>query len=46
VKIKADSEPVKVAATKDNAEVPSTTSNSNEATDIAKTVAKSDGTPR
>ena len=46
VKIKADSEPVKVAATKDNAEVPSTTSNSNQATDSAKTVAKSDASPR
>jgi len=48
VKIKADSEQVKVAAetTKDNADAPSATSNNNEATESAKTVAKSDASPR
>ena len=50
VKIKADSEPAKVAteptATKDTAEAPPATANNNEATDNAKTVAKSNENPR
>ena len=50
VKIKADSEPVKVAAeptaAKENAAFPQATTNNNNATDSAKTVAKSDGSPR
>ena len=48
VKIKADSEPVKVATEpkKDNGEVPAAKSNNNETTESAKTVAKSDGSPR
>jgi len=50
VKIKADSEPAKVAAeptaVKENAEIGPATTNNNEATDSAKTVAKSNESPR